>query len=623
MATAHAQTLFTYGNKAVSKQEFVNAFDKNPSTDTTNRQQALQDYLQLYIHYKLKVQAAYDERLNETDQYKSETENFIREIAQSAIDNEAGINELIKEAFVRGQKDIRLSQVFIPVMPGNDTATAFAQIESAYQMLNQGTTFTDVVNHFSPNPSAKNNNGSMGFVTVFTLPYEVENIVYGLQPGRYSAPYHSNIGYHIFRNDGEQPAKGSREVQQILFATSPGASDAEKTAAKHLADSVYRLIRSGAPFADLQATYSQKNNNRTTIEVNVGQYSEDFEKEVYSLQKEGDVSAPFFTAYGYNILKLINRNDALPDTTDMVVKATLQEKIAAGDRLSIARNNLVKQWKTKTGYRPAQYSAMELWRYTDSAINNNHTNSFKNIRPSTVLFSFAKQPITVSDWLKFVQLKMGEGKEINNYASLMPQFVEYATTNYYKQHIATFHPELKPQIDDFKDANLLFAAMDKHVWSKAVQDTAGLLDFYRNHQANYTWAPGADAIIVNAGSKEIATEIAAKIKQHPADWKMIADAYGSLAQADSSRFERDQLPLNKEVSIQEGFLSDIVPLSGSAGYSFVYITKLHPQSETRNFEDARGMVINDYQQVVENQWIQKLKQKYPVNVNESVWKMVR
>ncbi len=73
--SVHAQTLFKYGNKAVSKVEFVKAFDKNPNPDS-NRKASLQEYLNLYINFKLKVQAAYDEKLNENADYKMESDDF-------------------------------------------------------------------------------------------------------------------------------------------------------------------------------------------------------------------------------------------------------------------------------------------------------------------------------------------------------------------------------------------------------------------------------------------------------------------------------------------------------------------------------------------------------------------
>ena len=619
-----SQTLFTYGSKAVSKQEFVNAFDKNPFADTMSREASLRSYLNLYINYKLKVQAAHDEKLDITDEYRSDRDRFKMDMAETAINNDANISSLVSEAFIRSRKDIELAQVFIPVPANTDTTDAYKKINEAYFQLKNGKSFTDVVAQYTQNEAAKNNSGNIGFITVFTLPYEAENIVYNLKPGEFAKPYHSRIGYHIFKEVSERQALGNRKVQYLLFPISPTPTEAEKAAGKQLADSIYKLIQNGASFADMQAIYSTKKNGQNTTDVSVGQYDADYENTVYALQKEGDVSKPFFTAYGWNIIKLIEKKPVVVDTSDITVKATMQEKISADDRLSVARKNLEAKWMTAIGYKPGTYNVADLWLYTDSAIENGNAPShFKSINNTTVLFSFPEKKIMPEDWIRYVQMRMQQGNNKTDYKALMPQFISYATTNFYKEHIEQFHPELKPQLDEFNDANLLFAAMDKHVWNKASTDTIGLLQYYKAHKEKYIWQPGADAIIVTANNKQAATELSQKIKEEPAFWHDLVNSYGSLAHADSSRFEYEQLPVKNTADLKAGYTSEPTTISDGNGYTFIYIKAIHSQSEPRNFNDSRGMVINDYQQVVEEKWLADVKKKYPVKVNEAVFKSIK
>lgn len=623
---ANSQILFTYGSKAVSKNEFAKAFDKNPSADTTSRSEALKSYLDLYIKYKLKVQAAYDEKMNITDEYKSEADNFKKELAETAINNEANINSLIKEAFLRSRKDIQLSQVFIPIPKNGDTTEVFAKINEAYSLLKNGKPFDDVAVQFATDPDTKNNKGNIGYITVFSLPYGAENLVYNAKPGEFTKPYHSRIGYHIFKVTNKRAALGKRKIQYILFAISPVAGEIEKLKAKSLADSVYNLIESGISFSDMQAMYGAKNGaGKNTTEVSVGEYSPEFESEVFALQKDGDVSHPFATSYGYNLIKLIEKESAAADTSDISVKAAMQDKITSDDRLTIARQNLASKWMNVASYKPASYNKEALWNFTDTILTNGNAPLHSAITNNTVLYSFAKKKVDVNDWIRFVQMKIQEGNASPkpDYLQLMPEFISYSTTTYYKEHIEDFHPELKDQLNEFNDANLLFAAMDKHVWSKAAQDTAGLLEYYKAHRQHYVWEPGADAIVVTANNKQIADELAKKIKDSTASWREIVDSYGSLAQADSSRFEKDQLPVKISSGLQANYLSPATPVNDGNGYSFVYITAVHTKPEPRSFDDAKGMVINDYQQVVEDKWIAGLKKKYPVKVNEAVFKSIK
>jgi len=609
IGAAHAQTLFTYGGKPVSKEEFIQAFNKNPATDTTNRKTALQNYLDLYINYKLKVQDAYDEKLNNNDEYRNESDNFKKQLADAAVNNEANLNRLVEEAYQRSQKDLNLNQIFIPAT--TDTVAAYKKINEIYAALKAGKAL-------SGNDTVKET--PVGYITAFTLPYDVENMAYALKPGEFTAPYHSSVGYHIFILKAERPALGRRRIEQILFTVPPGSSEAEKAAVARTADSVYQLIQNGTSFTAMQSQFSsQQQNGKADIEVSVGQYSPDFEKEVFALQKEGDVSKPFQTAYGYNIIKLIQKIPVTIDPNDLASKGVLQQKVEEDDRLELAKRKLVQHWKTQTGYKPSTYDTASLWKYTDSALNSMQLPAYKTINKNTVLFSFARQKITVADWLQYLNQQTVK----DPYPEMMKQFVNYATTNYYKNHIEDFNTAIKPQVDEFNNANLLFAAMDKHVWTKASQDSAGLLKYYNANKEKYKWAPGADAVVISAGSKQVADEVAAKIKANPANWRAITDSYGSLVQADSSRFEKDQLPLKGAVELQQGYISAPEQNDAQDGYTFVYITKVHTQPEQRSFEDARGLVINDYQQVVEAKWIDELKKKYPVVINQQMFASIK
>src|SRR5437764_13158199 len=108
-STARSQTLFTYGKKTVSKDEFLKAFNRNHDT-TGTRNEKLKEYLGMYVNFKLKIQAAKDEKLNLEESYKSEADNCRNQLAENYINDQANINGLIKEAFERSKKDILLSQ---------------------------------------------------------------------------------------------------------------------------------------------------------------------------------------------------------------------------------------------------------------------------------------------------------------------------------------------------------------------------------------------------------------------------------------------------------------------------------------------------------------------------------
>ncbi|NNV56843.1 foldase protein PrsA [Limnovirga soli] len=620
-----SQTLFTYGAKAVNKTEFLQAFNKNPDT-TGGRTQKLKEYLDMYINFKLKIQAAKDENLHKSSLYKLESDNFRAQLTDNFINEQADFNGLVEEAFNRSQKDILLAHVFVAVQPGQDSSAAYTQIKLAQAALESGKSFEEAAASFSGDDYTKQTKGLIGYITVFTLPYGIENVVYHLQPGTYSAIYKSNIGYHIFKNVSERPAIGKRKIQQILLATPESFDSTEKKAVALLADSIYTQLNNSASFETLLQKYSAPISNyeaSNITEVGVGQYNADFENQVFALAKPGDISLPFTTAYGYNIIKLISISPVNKDDNDVVAKSAIQEKVQQDNRLAVAKDALIQQWMQQANFKAGNYAAANLWAYTDSSlVKGKPLAAFKNITPQTVLFSFTKQNITVANWLQYVTeaKQTGASYDQSSYSDLLQQFIKSNCSSYYREHIEDYNKAIAGQVAEFNEANLLFAVMDKHVWTFAAQDSVGLKKYYAAHKTNYTWQPGIGALVVSAITKEVIDSIAAQLSVNSSNWRNIIARYSNSVSADSSRFENGQLPVKQNIPMQKGFIS--LPEQNESGDAFtlVYIFDVYPQTAPRNFDDARGMVINDYQQVLEQKWITELKKKYPVKIYDAVLK---
>ena len=618
-----AQTLFTYGTHAVTKAEFLEAFNKNPDT-TGTRSEKLKEYLNLYENFKLKLQAAYDEKANTNAELKSETDNFKAQLTENYINQQADINQLMHEAFLRSQKDILLQEVFVKI-DGVDTAAAFAQISKAYEALKSGKNFDEVTVQYSSDTSVQQAKGNIGYITAFTLPYSIENLVYNLKPGGYSTIYKSNIGYHIFKNAGERDALGKRKIEQLLFVTPEFLNNHQKDSVTHIADSVYTLLQKGTSFSMFLPVYGHNyyDNGSNAIEVSVGSYSPDFEQSVFSLKNKDEVSKPFKTQYGYNIIKLDEIEPVAKDENDINFTSGLQAQIQNDGRLNTAKTTLVEKWLTTTGFKEEKYNQQDLWKYTDSALKKEDLLPalYKGIKPETVLFHFSKKNILVKDWIDY--LRAGNvtavGVQQRDYAKNMHDFIRVACDNYYRSHIEEYDTAAAEQIKEFNEANMLFYVMDKHVWSKASNDSIGLKQYYEDHKSDYKWKESLSALVISAPEKVVADSIADKIKNNASNWRSIVSEYGSSIYADSSRFEVDQLPVKQKVIMQKDFQS--VPEANENGdsYTFIHILNIYPEAGLRSFEEAKGLVINDYQQKLENDWLAALKKTYIIKVNTTVF----
>jgi len=627
-AAIHAQPLFNFGKNKVTKEEFLRQFNRNLNP-TEDRLVAMKEYLPLFINYKLKVQDAYNKRLDTQYNQINELADFRRQIEDNYFSEEANLDELVNEAYDRSQKDIRLMDIIIGYDPNNpqQEKEAGEAAEKAMRKLEANVAFDKVFDEFCNDREFKEiNKGDLGWVTAFSLPYKIEKQVYGLVDGAYTNPVKTSRAYHIFKKVAERKAVGKIQVAQILLAYEPGSSADNKKALQNKADSLYAQIGKGADFAELARTFS---NDKTTYQnggtlpaFGIGSYDRSFEDVAFALKNKGDVSEPFTTSFGVHILKLLEIFPVVTDKNDPQGSADLKQKVVADNRMEAAKAALVKNLLPKIGYMPSTtLNKQLLWPYTDSAITGKALNSFKTITNKTEIFRFAKQKIIVDNWLMFVRAVRGSAGNLSakGYEELLEKYVTVTAAEYYKQHLEDYNPDFKNQLQEFKDANLNFEVTEKMVWNKAAEDSTGLAKHYMANKAKYKWGASANAIIVTGTDKVTTDSALLEMRANIANWRKITTRFENKILADSNRFEQTQLPIEGEIALQAKMFTPVITNAQDSSQTFCYIVNAITQPGQRSFEEARGFVINDYQQVLENRWIDALKKKYPVVMNNTAW----
>ncbi len=628
VSAAYSQPLFTYGNKSVEKEEFLRAYNKN-KTPVDDKERSLREYVDLYIKFKLKVNAALDLRLDTLPQLQYDAQSFRTQIEDSYLSNEATVNSLVKEAFDRSQKDLQVLHFFAAVAPNatpEDSLKAFKAINAAQSQLATGRTdYEKLIAETGPDLIRQSD---IGYITAFSLPYEYENIVYGLQPGQVSKPYRSKSGWHVFKIVNERKAIGKWKLAQILIALPPEQQGADKTLLAKRADSIYQLLQKGADFGILARQVSDDKltyGNRGELpEFGSGRYQPAFENEVLKLTRDGEISKPFLTEFGYHIIKRMAHTPVSADKEDAAYTFDLRQRILQDTRVNIAKDLFLKEVQKqvsfkKTGNVPDQ----ELFRYADSVLTPSGTETSTVNFPisNKVIYSFGKTKINGSQWLDFVRSYKGNPQlyRQENNAALLEKFLGSITLDYYKNHLEDYNSEFRYQMQEFKDGNVLFEIMERNVWGNAAADTAALRKQYNNNKNKYLWAASADVILFNCSNKTVAENAQAALKNGK-DWKQIMEESGNGVQADSGRFEIGQVPISIDPKAAPGNITAITVNTQDGSTGFAKIVRQYPEGAQRSFDEAKGLVINDYQNILEETWVNELKKKYPVKINESVFR---
>ncbi|MBL7700891.1 MAG: peptidylprolyl isomerase [Ferruginibacter sp.] len=627
---AFSQTLFTYGGSPVDKAEFIRAYNKN-KTPVADKEKAMREYLDLYVKFKLKVKAAMDMHLDTLPQLQYDAQSFRTQIEESYLNNEKALNDLTNEAFTRSQKDIHVLHFFVPVGQApapEDSLKAYTSINASYAALKAGKTDYD---NLSPAAPVRVKYSDFGFITVFSLPYEYENIVYGLKMGETSKPYRSKNGWHVFKLVAERKAVGKWKIAQILLSFPPNVSEEGKRATGKKADSIYQLLIKGEDFGKMARWFSDDkvsySNNGEMAEFGSGKFEASFENEVFKLTRDKEISQPFLTEYGYHIVKRISQSPVLSDRNDAANLFDLKQKIQQDSRINFAKDQFVKDIFKQVGLKKTgTVPDAELFRYADAVIANPASETANTtLYPSTgkTIYTYARSKLTVKDWLDFVRNYKGSGElyQGENNAALLEKFISTSVMEYYKKHLEDYNADFRYQMDEFKDGNVLFEIMERNIWGKASSDQAGLQQYYNDNKSKYLWNASAGVIVFNCTNKAIAEEARAALMKGKG-WRKIAEESNNNVQADSGRFELSQIPVTIDTKVPEGFVSEINVNPVDGNISFIKLINQYSAGLQRSFEEAKGMVINDYQNVLEEKWIGELKVKYPVKINEIVFQSV-
>jgi len=358
-------------------------------------------------------------------------------------------------------------------------------------------------------------------------------------------------------------------------------------------------------------------------EFGVAKYDGAFEAAAFSLKNDSDISKPFQTEFGYHILKRISRSPVPQNKNDESYMYNLKQEVLKDSRISLAKDKFLKEVLVKTGFKKnASLNEKALWKVTDTFTISNKKITVENVNDKTVLFSFNNAKITVGDWMQYAKniRNTYTARNEQSYPEQLKNYVSLATLENYKNRLEDFNPDFKYQLQEFKDGNMLFEVMQRQVWSRASSDTVGLKQYYDDHKTNYKWDASADAILFSCANETVAKNAIDEINKGKQWQDVIKD--NSQIQADSARYELSQIPVMTTTNFTPGTVTTPVENKGDGTAIFSLILKTYPENQLRTFIDARGLVISDYQNFLEKKWIEELKKKYPINVNEKVLQSV-
>jgi peptidyl-prolyl cis-trans isomerase SurA len=636
VSSGFAQTLFTYGTNPVSKDEFLRVYTKNTISKKPDlSEKALREYLDLYSLFRMKVREAELQRLDTMENIQYELNNYRKQLAKNYLTDEAVTNQLIRDAYNRMKEEVRVAHILIavPMMAGGpDTVAAYKKADSIYNALTKNKAdFAALAGQFSEDKGTKETGGEIGYISALQAIFPFENAAYNTPVGKVSAPFRTQFGYHIVKVLDRRPAKGELKVAQILVTAPKSKGDEGLAEARKRVEQIQNELKNGASFESLVTKYSEdkfsKDQNGVLPVFGVGRMTPAFENAAFALKKPGDVSAAVQTDYGFHIIKLVERYPLKPYDS---LYTQLKRKVENDSRAGMARESFFSKIKHQNGFKenPANYDVLfkRIAAIPDTGKDANTfvASDYKSM--NAPLFSLAGKDYRQNDFMQFAE-KITRGRLMGarnaTMRDLYNMYVQNVVNDFEEHRLVEEHPDFKNLMTEYRDGIMLFELMDRNVWGKASKDTVGLKAFYETRKDKYKWEPGFTGAVYRFKDEKSMKEgmklITAKsVKEEDVIKKLNTDSNPDVVTVQRGHFEFSKFTDASRTELAKAKPTTEPKKNEDGSYTVVRVNEVFNEPTTKSLEDAKGYVVAEYQDYLEQQWNQQMRQKYPIKVNEDV-----
>ncbi|WCO02764.1 peptidylprolyl isomerase [Psychroserpens ponticola] len=616
--------LFTVDEEPVMASEFVRVYNKNLDLVKDESQKDVDAYLELFINYQLKVKEARRLELDKDAKYIREFTNYKSQLTKNFLSDSKVTETLVKEAYDRSTEDIKASHVLIRIEETNtDTTQVYNRLlELRQRIMKEGYDVVKNEVHNGKTVFAED----LGYFSVFKMVYAFETAAYNTKIGEVSMPFRTRFGFHIVNVTDKRPSLGEVTVAHIMVANNQ--KDTLLVPETRI-NEIYKKLQQGEKFESLAKQFSDDKSSSSKggqlAPFTGGQLgSQEFEDMAFSLKDKGQVSEPFKTDFGWHIVKLIGKSSIQPYEK---TKAIFENKVKRDSRSKLINTSLAKQLDEK--YKVVDNK--DALSYFETIINDSY---FKqawivpvDLEQEKIFLTIGTKKITYGDFAQhlfkiqrtYANKKMSTKALIN---SIYSKYKEDEVILYNKENLEFENEDFAHVLKEYRDGLLLFDLMEKQVWNAASKDTVGLKAFHANNKDNYMWEDRVEGVILSSANKNMIEKAIKLLNKGKTIEAIEAELNKDEAQniiSTSDIFELGDKELPKDFEFKEG-ISKVYEHNDA--YHVIMVKTVISKSH-KTLDAARGKIVSDYQNQIENDWIKSLNERYNVKVDHKVLKKVK
>lgn len=636
IAQTNDPVIMTIDGKDFKKSEFEYFYYKYNNEDVLDKR-SLREYIDLFKNLKLKVVEAETQGLDTTLTFITEFSGYRSVEAKPYMEVVEVDESKIRKEYDRMKELVEISHILVPFpnVKNNDfnsfPADTLETYKRAVQMKNRllkGEKFEKVAAEVfnEANPKQNERPGYLGWYAGLSLNPPLEEAAFNTKVGQIGPLARTNYGYHIVLLHAKKENPGQVNAAHILIPCSPDSDTVQVDDAVKKMNEIYGKLIEGADFASLAKEFSQDPGSASKGGelgwFGIGTMVKEFQDAAFDLKEIGAISKPFKTRFGYHVIKLLDKK---PLESFEEKREEIETKLNSGGYFVPLHQQGIENMKKEYGFQKekATYDLLFSTANTVYPIDSLYYTTFE--AHSDVLFKIGDNSYSVSDFIKF--LKKNTRSPFSTSTDLLDdrlQVFEYNSLLVAKdKSLESNYPEFKNLIQEYRDGILMFNISNREVWEKASNDLEGLAAYFEKNKQQYTWdEPYYKGYVVLVKDAKVKKKMQKEIsKKNPEDAiQYLYDNYKvgevSYVKAEKGLFKKGD----------NAFVDESVFHSGTADRTdefqdFFLIGKVLNAPES--YADVRGLVITDYQNYLEENWLKHLNEKYKVTVYPEVLNTIK
>ena len=616
---SYAQELMIIGKEKVSVDEFLRIYQKNNQSTTSYSEKDVQEYVELFTLFKMKLQEAKRMRLDTLTMLKEDYQKYTDQLVQNHFVDKNYIDNIWKAQYEHMKYDVKVAHIMVKCTPNanpSDTLIAYNKLNYLRQQATKDN-FAKLATENSEDQSSAIKGGLLGYITAFMTFPEFEQPCFQTPIGAISSIFRTQYGYHIIHVLDKRVARGKIKVAHIYLKK----SEKPEVAEKQIQEAYKQIMSKKITFENAVKKYTEDASTKETYgvlnEFGVSEMVNDFEEQCFALKNPGDLSKPFMTEYGWHLVKLIEKIPVkgYEDSKDYIKQRMVNDP-RVNNLKGIAYSRMLDKYKFTEP--PANLSPLMANMPDTFFMIKNWVLKPMKATESNTLFSFAGKSFNLKDFSNYVNTNYNTASSKSKKDAIDAMYAAYKEKVIWQmaKELLSAEDKTYSQLEsEYMNGLLIFEIMDREVWKKALADTLGSMKMYEEVKSNYWFkdrvmlegiktkkTEGLDTYVQSLTSLS-AKVVFEKIKQSK-DSNEFVYYERTIERGDYPEIDKAMDAKAISVQFKDEDKSSIL----------AKVVKLLPPS-IKPYSEIRGRIQNLYQNKLEKEWGASLRSKYPVKIN--------